>query len=193
MARVPAQARTEKASSGILLPACLLYTKAQHSTVLALSIACLEEIGKISVARQLAFFEHPAVFEIFRPAAAAGTPPKKNNPFYSHTQKHLIAPGAGALVNSRLDRLVGLETLISFLDDVEAEKLESLPQDCLYSDARDGKLHSPSEQIQESQARLYVVIAGELLAEVAGADTTEWERLLGKVQTFEKRFGQPFE
>ena len=66
-------------------------------------------------------------------------------------------------------------------------------QSCLYSDIISGQLHLPSEQVGREQARFYVVLSGEVLAEVAGFDPSEWERLIAKIQEFEKQIGHPHE
>jgi AbiV family abortive infection protein len=186
-------ARLVSHAEGLWSDACQLYLCRRFATALALSITCLEEIGKISVARlELALCKHTGAVGIFRTTAECGSHSRNGNPFYSHTKKLLLAAGTGALVNSRLDRLLGLEAVVSFLDDVEEGKIEHLRQACLYSDTKEGQLYLPSEQIQDTQARLYLVIAGEVLAEVAGADPTEWERILTRVREFEKQIGQPY-
>jgi AbiV family abortive infection protein len=187
-------ARLVSHAEGLWSDACQLYLCRRFATALALSITCLEEIGKVSVARlELQLSKLPRLAEAFRSSPESKSPGRKGNPFYSHTQKLLLAAGAGALVNSRLDRLLGIEVVASFLDDVDADKIEHLRQACLYSDTKGGQLYLPSEQIQDAQARLYIVLAGEVLAEVAGADPTEWERILNRVKEFEKQIGQPFE
>jgi len=48
---------------------------------------------------------------------------------------------------------------------------------------------SPAERIGRQQAEFYLVLAGELLAEVAGFEPSEFERLLARVQQFEKSIG----
>jgi hypothetical protein len=47
--------------------------------------------------------------------------------------------------------------------------------------------------VQREQARFYVVLSGEILAEVAGLEPAEWERLIAKIQEFEKQVGHPHE
>jgi AbiV family abortive infection protein len=170
--------------------ACALYLRERFATALALSITCLEEIGKISVARLRLIFQSavPRVLQMF---PNASTEERRGNPFYSHSQKVLLAAGAGALVNSRLDRILGMPAVIAFLDDVERGKIEPLRQSCLYSDVISGQLHIPSEQVGSEQARFYVVLSGEVLAEVAGLEPSEWARLIAKVQEFEKQIGHP--
>lgn len=187
-------ARLVSHAEGLWNDACQLYLSGRFATALALSITCLEEVGKISVARiELALCRRDGALQLFAATPECASPSRKGNPFYSHTKKLLMAAGAGALVNSRLDRLLGMEVVISFLDDVEAEKIEPFRQACLYSEAKGEQLLLPSEQIQDAQARLYIVIAGEVLADVAGADPAEWERILNRVKEFEKQTGLPCE
>lgn len=171
---------------------CALYLRERFATALALSITCLEEIGKISVAR-LQLILQAAAPQVLQFLPSTSTKRRRENPFYSHSQKVLLAAGAGALVNSRLDRILGMPAVIAFLEDVERGEIEPLRQSCLYSDVVSGQLHLPSEQVRREQARFYVVLSGEVLAEVGGFEPSEWERLIAKIQEFEKQIGHPHE
>jgi AbiV family abortive infection protein len=183
--------RIVRHAEGLWGDACTLYLRERFATALALSISCLEEIGKISVAR----FEltlKAAEPQALQSLSGASTT-RKRNPFYSHTQKLLLAAGAGAVVNSRLDRILGMPAVIAFLDDVESGKIEPLRQSCLYSDADGGQLLLPAEQVRPERARFFTVLSGEVLAEVAGFPASEWKRLIVRVQDFEKRIGHLYE
>jgi AbiV family abortive infection protein len=149
-----------------------LYLRERFATALALSITCLEEVGKISVAR-LRLALQSATPQVLQSLPKTPTKRRGKDPFYSHSQKVLLAAGAGALVNSRLDRILGMSKVIAFLADVESDKIERLRQSCLYSDVISGRLHLPSEQIGREQAQFYVVLSGEILAEVAGFEPSE--------------------
>jgi AbiV family abortive infection protein len=180
-------ARLVQHAEGLWDDACLLFSSDRFATAMAVSITCLEEIGKIGVAR----------FQLVLPKSTNQSNPsqglrRKGNPFYSHVQKLLLAAGAGALVNARLDRIVGMDKVISFLDLVEQNQIEPLRQSCLYSD-RTGDLWIPHEMIDRSKAEFYVVLCGELLAEVAGFEPVEFDRLIKRVQEFEKKIGHPFD
>jgi AbiV family abortive infection protein len=83
--------------------------------------------------------------------------------FLDHPGKHVLAAMSGALINARLDRLLGSEFVTRFLDDAEARKLERFRQDCLYLDWQDGALHVPAESVTADQAAQYVVLSGEVL------------------------------
>ncbi|SPE50935.1 hypothetical protein SBV1_1240038 [Verrucomicrobia bacterium] len=184
--------RLVRHAEGLWEDATVLFLRERFATALALSITCLEEVGKISVARfELAL--HCAAAQILESLPKTSAASRRGNPFYSHAQKLLLAAGAGALVNSRLDRILGMPAVIAFLDDVESGKIEPLRQSCLYSDAENGQLHLPSERIQRDQARFYAVLSGEVLAEVAGFEPAEWERLIARVQEFEKQIGHAYE
>lgn len=179
-------------AEGLWEDACHLFTRGRYPTALAMSITCVEEIGKIGVARfQLALDEN---------ARQKGRSPKlplrvkhRARPFYSHTQKLLLAAGAGALVNARLDRILGLAPGIDFLDRVERNEIEIQRQSCLYADANEEHLLLPAEQIGREAAEFYVVLAGELLAEVGGFEPEEFEILLEKAQAFERSIGHASE
>jgi AbiV family abortive infection protein len=175
-------------AEGLWEDACTLYLRGRFATALALSITCLEEVGKISVARfELALRE--AAPQVLQSLAKKSTTHRGRKLFYSHTQKLLLAAGAGALINSRLDRILGMPSVIAFLDDAESGRIERLRQSCLYSDADAGQLLLPAERIQPEQAAFFVVLSGEVLAEVAGFEPREWKRLIAKVQEFEKQIG----
>jgi AbiV family abortive infection protein len=181
-------ARLVAHAEGLWDDACTLYLRGRFATALAISITSLEEVGKISVARSELILRHGAP-EFLQSLAKKSTRRDRRSPFYSHDQKLLLAAGAGALVNSRLDRIVGMSSVIAFLDDAESGRIERLRQSCLYSDADAGQLLLPAEQIQREQATFFVVLSGEVLAEVAAFEPREWERLITKVEEFEKQIG----
>jgi len=167
--------------------ACLLFKNKRYAPALFLSIVSLEEIGKIAVAKVQLFARQQAretgefkELKVLRP---------RDNPLYSHTQKHLLAACAGAVVNSRLDRLLGVDNVNKFLSDVEGHKVEQLRQKCLYAELHGRAQHLPYESVTESDARFYLVLAGEILAEVstfAGPDLLDF---LTKVEEIEKDLG----
>lgn len=175
-------------AEGLWDDACRLFVHDRYATALALSVTCLEEVGKIGVARfQLALDEQVRCGG--SPVTQSPIVRRKRHPFYSHTQKLLLAAGAGAMVNSRLDRILGLTNVVAFLDQVENGEIELLRQSCLYTDAKGGHLHLPAERIGRQPAEFHLVLAGEILAEVAGFEPSEFQRLLAKVQQFEKAIG----
>jgi AbiV family abortive infection protein len=175
-----------KHAEGLWNDAILLFKKKRYATACFLSIVCIEECAKIN-------FSH---FQI----EFSSVYPKTNTPWAnlrkrraltSHEMKHFLAACAGALLNSRMDRVLGMEKVNSFISDCEKGKLEKLRQSCLYVDINQSgqTVLLPTEQITKEQALFYACLAGELLAEVAGIDYS-WEGgLLGKVDKFEKENG----
>jgi len=167
--------------------ACLLFKAKRYAPSLFLAIVTLEEIGKIAVAKVQLFARHQARLRgEFKELKVLR---RRDNPLYSHTQKHLLAACAGAVVNSRLDKLLGIDNVNRFLSDVEAHKVEELRQQCLYAELQGRTLHLPYESVTENDARFYLVLAGELLAEVstfAGPDLLDF---LTKVEKVEKDLG----
>ncbi len=163
-----------------------LFSSGSYPTAIYLSILCIEEIGKIGIVRfQITSEKSTSSGD----ASVKDRHQRRGNPFYSHRQKHLLAAGAGALISSRLDRILGIDTVINFLDDIESGKIEQLRQECVYVE-RDGKnLHLPYKSIGMEQARFYVVLAGELLAEILGFEPGQWARLLAMVRKFEDDVG----
>jgi AbiV family abortive infection protein len=176
--------------------ASLLFEHGSYSTALYISIACIEEIGKIGAERfRLAMNEARRSQSASAPIHTTQTAKvaKRKGPAYSHPKKHLLAAGGGALINSRLDRIPGLNAVVKFLEDVEQGKVERLRQSCLYAEVVDGALHIPERATSKEQALFYVALAGELLAEILGFVPSEFERLLAKVKQFEQRQGMEAE
>jgi hypothetical protein len=89
-----------------------------------------------------------------------------------------------AVSNSRLDRVVDIERVNAFLELAETDGLEPLRQRALYSDQLSGRRHLPYRETSADDARFYVAVAAELLAEATDIPR-EWERLLDNVSRFE--------
>jgi len=163
-----------------------LFKRGRYATALALAIVSLEEAGKISAARFHIVLPQETLARIRDEARERC---RRGNPFFDHSKKHLLAAGGGALINARLDRIFGLDTVLEFLDDVEAGRIEHLRQSALYVDVDDDGRRLPHELISKEQATRYVVLAGECLAEILGFVPEEWKRLLTKVKQFEEEIG----
>ena len=165
-----------------------LFNDGSYPASLFFAIVCIEETGKISVTR----------FQILIRESERHNPPQKRtqkkasrrkNPFYSHFQKHLLAAGAGALINSRLDRIVGQDRVLRFLEDVESGRIENLRQSCIYADHDGSRLMLPYNDVSREEATFYVVLAGELMAEILGFEHVDYKRLIEKVECFELQTG----
>jgi hypothetical protein len=96
---------------------------------------------------------------------------------------------SGALINSRLDRILGKNVVTKLLHEAESDEFEKTRQACLYIDLKDGVPVTPAEQISQSRARTLVILAGELMAEVLGHFPWEFHRMLDAVMTFEEEIG----
>ncbi len=92
-------------------------------------------------------------------------------------------------MNNRLNRLLAEDAIGAFLRDVESGQLEQIRQSALYADVGSHGPLLPASQLDEKSAEFYTVLAGELLADVLGVAPLEWERLLAKVQAYEKSIG----
>ena len=108
-----------------------------------------------------------------------------------HRRKHFIGVVSGALINSRLDRILGKDVVKKLLHEAESDEFEKTRQACLYIDIQDGVPITPADQISEQRARTLVILAGELMAEVLGHFPWEFERMLDAVMTFEEEIGIP--
>lgn len=98
-----------------------------------------------------------------------------------------MVAGQGALVNSRLDHLLGFESIKQFIDDVEAGEIERLRQAALYADHDGTELLLPENRISEEAALFHLTLAGELMAEVLGFEPETWNALREEVKTSSRR------
>lgn len=144
-----------------------------------MSILVIEEVGKLAhLAQELIGYDVP------RKATKAIID-------RDHRRKHLIAVLPGALINARLDRVLGKNVVKKLLHEAESDVLEKTRQSCLYIDLLDGDPVAPEELISAERAQTLVVLAGELMAEVLGHFPWEFERMLDNVIAFEREIGLP--
>lgn len=163
--------------------ACALYHSMRYAPAVFIAIVALEEIGKVSVAR-IQFLHGDA---------------RRKNPellktkiswtLRDHKKKHLLAACAGAVINARLDRVLGLDRVNLFIGDVESGRIEQIRQDSVYYELRNAKQHLPYEIVSKEDAKFYVILAGELLAEVGGVGGSDFQSLLDEVVNLEKLCG----
>jgi hypothetical protein len=69
---------------------------------------------------------------------------------------------AAASVDARVDRLLGMDFVVAFLDDAEHQRLATFRQKCLHLDGAGG-LHIPSEAGALGSGDRYVALASEIL------------------------------
>ena len=142
------------------------------------SILVIEEIGKLThVGEDLTWFD-----------AGEGRVRGKGVA-RSHRRKQLIAILSGALVNARVDRVLGVDVVRRILGEAENNGLEKTRQSCLYIDIGKGGPVLPAEAISAERARELTVLAGELMAEVLGYFPWEFDRMLDNVVRFEMAAG----
>ena len=160
--------------------ACNLYAQENHPLATFLSILVIEEIGKLTN-----LFTDLLFFDVERPTPSPQ--PVDDN----HKRKQLIGVFSGALVNARLDRVLGFDTVRKLLNIAQSNGLEKQRQDCLYVAIQDGRATTPRERIEAEHARLFTVFAGEVMTEVLGHFPWEFERMLDSVIAFERSIGMP--
>ncbi len=160
----------------------LLGEKSYPSSVF-FAIVSVEEIGKLSIAR----FQI-AVNEAERRSGSSSVKRPKKNPLYSHHKKHQLAAFSGFAVNTRADRVLGLNNITALLELAESGKLEVIRQNCIYSRPEKGAMVLPRTSRKKNDAVFFCSAAGELLAEIGGFEPHEFERLLGRVVEFEEQF-----
>lgn len=160
----------------------LLFEAGRFSTSLFLAIVAIEEIGKIAVARIQAVVGVPG-------PELPGPTSKTKKSLRSHVHKHYLAACAGAVINSRLDRILGTDRVIAFLECVESGKLEGLRQNALYYEMRGDEQHLPAQAVKVYDAREHVVLASELLAEVGSNEPEHFEVLATWADRVAQRVG----
>ncbi len=141
------------------------------------SILTLEETGKLST----------LWIELLNYDAPRGPIPTRKDPRYHHKKKYIMAACQGALVNSRLDHLLGIPDLKEYLAKAESGDLEKLRQGCLYTGVGTGEF--PSDEVTRTVARDLCVFAGEVMADVLGNFPWEWKRMSSDVAEFEQSIG----
>ena len=160
--------------------ACHFYGVGNYPLATFLSILVIEETGKLSrLPLDLMFYDSP------RPTASDAPVDK------SHRRKHFIAVVSGALINARLDRVLGKDVVRKVLHMAESDELEKVRQSCLYIDVRNGRAVLPNETIDAERARVLTVLAGEIMMEVLGHFPWEFERMRDSVVAFERSIGMP--
>lgn len=160
--------------------ACQNYQMGNFPFASFLSILVIEEVGKLSgISNELISFDAPR------------GDLKATNVDRSHRRKHFIAVVSGALINARLDRVLGKSTIKKILHQAESDELERLRQSCLYIDQNNGRTLTPHERITDEDARVLTVLSGELMAEVLGHFPWEFERMIENVMAFERVIGMP--
>lgn len=175
-------------AEGLWKDAKLLFSEGRYATACFLSIACIEECAKLDLGwfQAMSFFVKKPEDSVKDSQALANSRRKMRSMLTSHVRKQLLGACAGALVNSRMDRVLGMDRVASFISDCEKGQIEKLRQSCLYVDIDQGRRQVllPMERISKEQALFYVCLAGEILAQVLC-----WERLLTEVDKFEKDNG----
>lgn len=154
----------------------------------AVAIIALEETGKIAVERyRLAGVQGIDLSGLPAPQELGSR--AKRASFFRHADKHVLAAMSGALINARLDRVLGVDYVNWFIASAESGSLERLRQRYLYAEKGENGPQVPSDLVDADGCARLVTLAGEVLAEVAGVVPEAWERLLSEVQTFEDSVG----
>lgn len=146
--------------------AVMMFQKSSYAIACFLSIVCIEECSKIS------FGEFQFYSTVMRGKSSVEIKPRGKNPLSQHNKKHFVAACSGALVNTRMDNIVGVDKVTEFIEDCEAGKLERVRQMCLYADvSKEGAIVIPEAVVTKEQAAFYITVAGLLLSQIEGAES----------------------
>jgi len=146
--------------------AVTLFQKSSYATACFLAIVCVEECSKIS------FGEFQFYVRVMCGGSTVEKKPRGKNPLTQHNRKHFVAACSGALVNARMDHILGLDNVTKFIEDCESGKLEAIRQMCLYADVgQEGTIAIPESVVTRTQAALYIAVAGLLLSQIEGAES----------------------
>lgn len=156
--------------------AVAMYERGSYSTAIFLSIVCIEE----SIKLEIALYQRGQPEEPLK---------KRKDPMFSHVKKHYAAVGQAALLNERIERLGNLEKLYEFLKKVENNQLEKYRQSCLYNDNIEGVPHIPFKAFNEFDAKYYIALAGEIVADRLGYDPKHYDYWCGILDAFEVKVG----
>jgi AbiV family abortive infection protein len=160
--------------------ACELFHRGNFPMAAFMSILVIEETGKLArLVEELIYLDAPMPL--------AGKPAVQK----SHRKKHFMGVMSGALINARLERILGKDTVRRILHEAESDELEKTRQRCLYIDMAEGRAVTPTERIGEPRARELSILAGELMAEILGHFPWEFERMMENVVCYERRLGLP--
>ena len=160
--------------------AAALYKQGNYPIAAFLSILVIEEVGKLAnLGNELVFFDAP-------PASTRRVGVER-----SHSRKHFVAVVSGALINARIDRVLGKDTVRKILNEAEQNGIERTRQQCLYIDIQQGIALTPSQCVSQARALELAVLAGELMAEVLGHFPWEFKRMIENVIEFERFVGLP--
>ncbi len=155
-----------KHAESIWNDAIILYREQRYSTSCFISIVCIEECSKIS------FGEFQYYHRVLHEDSYRGKKAQGKNPLTKHSRKHFIAACSGALVNTRMDNILGIDEVEAFIQNCESGQLEKIRQMCLYADInREGSVLAPEAIITKDKSLFYVCLAGELLSQILGAES----------------------
>lgn len=158
--------------------ACELFHRGNFPIAAFLSILVIEEVGKLTrLAEELIYLDAPLTI--------GGNPSVEKN----HRKKHFVSVMSGALINARLERILGKDTVRRVLHEAESDELEKTRQRCLYIDIENERAVTPAMRITELRARELTILAGELMAEILGHFPWEFERMIENVVSFERSIG----
>lgn len=162
----------------VWMDACNMYHSKNPAIAVFLSILVIEELGKLHMIwRELILYD------------VLSGPVKISPDDMNHRRKHFIGVMSGALINNRLERVLGKDIIRKILHQAESDELEKLRQGCLYIGVMNGETVTPGDLVDDKRARTFTILAGELMAEVLGFFPWDFDRMIRKVIEYERLIG----
>lgn len=161
--------------------ACAAFRRAHFPLATFLAIVVIEETAKLG----RLWFDLLAYDQPTQNKGVGGKAGRR------HKHKHFMTVVQGALINHRLDRVFGKETMKRILAITESGQLEELRQSCIYFSSSDGGVTLPDDVIDRETAKNLCALAGELMAEILGHFPWQFKEMLRTVSDFEVEAGFP--
>lgn len=146
-----------------------LFASGHYPTSLFLSITAFEEIAKVKPASHRARLSHDALSK------------RREDPLFSHTQKHVIALDPVLLIGDRLAKSIGEKRINEIFNS--ASSLFEVREKCLYFSRNASGLKIPSAEINQRFAAEYLMVAIEMFVDEFWGVTNDLTPICREIDT----------
>ena len=128
--------------------AVLLYKNGSYSTVTFLAITIIEEVAKIHIG-------------LFSKTPKNGKVRTSKDALHSHNKKQIMGANYTICIGSRLQKNIGKQQMEHIFNIAYENKMSQYRESALYCDYKDGKMHIPTEVINQELSRSFLLFAIE--------------------------------